>query len=208
MECSWKTDRWSEGWWPVESKADRKIRIEVGYGLEGRLTDLLAGRIIRNVIAPHFRSGAFDQGIAAGISAMIDAVQGEFSAGELQDLPIDGRPLWEMPRLEDLAEALKDKAPLLLEPRDPVLYCVQTLRDEAHRFAIGYHRKTRSKRTLHSELDDISGIGPAKLEALRAYRSQFVANEGNAGIIQMIRESASMWGAMARLVSGRRYHRI
>jgi uncharacterized protein len=64
------------------AKADRKIRIEVGYGLEGRLTDLVAGRIIRNVIAPHFRSGAFDQGIAAGITAMIDAVRGEFSAGD------------------------------------------------------------------------------------------------------------------------------
>jgi uncharacterized protein len=64
------------------AKADRKIRIEVGYGLEGRLTDLLAGRIIRNVIAPHFKAGAFDQGIAAGISAMMDAVRGEFSAGK------------------------------------------------------------------------------------------------------------------------------
>jgi len=64
------------------AKADRKIRIEVGFGLEGRLTDLLAGRIIRNVIAPHFKAGAFDQGIAAGIAAMIDAVQGEFSAAE------------------------------------------------------------------------------------------------------------------------------
>lgn len=64
------------------AKSDRKIRIEVGYGLEGRLTDLLAGRIIRNVITPRFRAGQFDQGIAAGISAMIDAVRGEFSAGE------------------------------------------------------------------------------------------------------------------------------
>ena len=64
------------------AKADRKIRIEVGYGLEGRLTDLLAGRIIRNVIAPYFKAGAFDQGITAGISAMIDSVRREFSAGE------------------------------------------------------------------------------------------------------------------------------
>jgi uncharacterized protein len=39
------------------AKADRKIRIEVGYGLEGRLTDLLAGRIIRNVIAPALQGG-------------------------------------------------------------------------------------------------------------------------------------------------------
>ena len=62
------------------AKNDRKIRIEVGYGLEGRLTDLLAGRIIRNVIAPHFKSGQFDQGITAGVAAMIDAVRGEYTA--------------------------------------------------------------------------------------------------------------------------------
>ena len=40
---------------------DRKIKIEVGYGLEGRLTDLTAGRIIRDRIVPEFRAGRFDQ---------------------------------------------------------------------------------------------------------------------------------------------------
>lgn len=59
---------------------DRKIRIEVGYGLEGRLTDLVAGRIIRNVMVPHFRSGDFNQGVLAGVQAMIQAVRGEFKA--------------------------------------------------------------------------------------------------------------------------------
>jgi len=63
------------------ARNDRKIRIEVGYGLEGRLTDLLAGRIIRNVITPRFKAGDFDQGITAGVTAMIDAVRGEFSGG-------------------------------------------------------------------------------------------------------------------------------
>jgi uncharacterized protein len=61
------------------AKEDRKIRIEVGYGLEGRLTDLLAGRIIRNVIAPQFKSGQFDRGITEGVAAMIDAVRGEYA---------------------------------------------------------------------------------------------------------------------------------
>jgi uncharacterized protein len=60
------------------SRADRKVRIEVGYGLEGRLTDLKAGRIIREVIVPEFRAGRFDQGIVNGVQAMIDAVRGEF----------------------------------------------------------------------------------------------------------------------------------
>ena len=68
-------------------KNDRKIRIDVGYGLEGRLTDLLTGRIIRNVIAPQFKSGQFDQGITAGVAAMIDAVRGEYSATDAPRQP-------------------------------------------------------------------------------------------------------------------------
>ena len=68
-------------------KNDRKIRIEVGYGLEGRLTDLQSGRIIRHVIAPYFKAGQFDQGIGEGVSAMIATVQGEFSATDAPQRP-------------------------------------------------------------------------------------------------------------------------
>ena len=62
------------------AKNDRKIRIEVGYGLEGKLTDLVSGRIIRNVIAPQFKMGHFDRGILEGISAIVGAVRGEYTA--------------------------------------------------------------------------------------------------------------------------------
>ena len=62
------------------SKNDRKIRIEVGYGLEGSLTDMLSGRIIREVIVPSFRAGKFDQGVAGGVAAMMAAVKGEYKA--------------------------------------------------------------------------------------------------------------------------------
>jgi len=62
------------------AKNDRKLRIEVGYGLEGVLTDLTSGRIIRNIITPQFKNGNFDQGVIDGVSAMIAAVRGEFSA--------------------------------------------------------------------------------------------------------------------------------
>ena len=61
---------------------------------------------------------------------------------------------------------LKGKQPLLLEPRDPVLYCIQTLRDEAHRFAIGAHRVRRKKGLTASPLDEVPGIGPARKRAL------------------------------------------
>ncbi len=66
------------------SRDDRKIRIEVGYGLEGSLTDLVSGRIISGVIVPMFKKGRFDQGISDGVKAMMQAVQGEFTASTSQ----------------------------------------------------------------------------------------------------------------------------
>lgn len=56
--------------------------------------------------------------------------------------------------------------PFMLEPRDPVLYFVQRLRDEAHRFAIGTHRARRSKALSANPLDEIDGIGPTRKRAL------------------------------------------
>jgi excinuclease ABC subunit C len=61
---------------------------------------------------------------------------------------------------------LPDRKPMLLEPRDPVLYFVQRLRDEAHRFAIGTHRAKRGKTIGANPLDEIPGIGPTRKRAL------------------------------------------
>jgi excinuclease ABC subunit C len=58
---------------------------------------------------------------------------------------------------------------LMLEPRDPVLYFVQRLRDEAHRFAIGAHRAKRSKALTVNPLDEIDGIGPTRKRALLSH---------------------------------------
>jgi excinuclease ABC subunit C len=59
-----------------------------------------------------------------------------------------------------------DKDPFRLSPRDPALYFVQRLRDEAHRFAIGTHRARRKRELTSSPLDEIPGIGPARKRAL------------------------------------------
>ncbi len=64
-------------------KNDHKIRIEVGYGLEGVLTDLISGRIIRDIITPQFRHGNFNQGVIDGVSAIIAVVRGEFSGKDV-----------------------------------------------------------------------------------------------------------------------------
>jgi excinuclease ABC subunit C len=61
---------------------------------------------------------------------------------------------------------LPDKTSFMLEARDPVLYYIQRLRDEAHRFAIGSHRDRRSKAISVNPLDEIAGIGPTRKKAL------------------------------------------
>ena len=61
--------------------AEREVRIETGQGMEDRLTDLLAGRIIRNEIVPAFRNGDYDSGIARGVEAMMAAAQGQYDGG-------------------------------------------------------------------------------------------------------------------------------
>ncbi len=61
---------------------EREVRIEVGYGLEGELTDALASRIIHGVILPQFKRGDFENGIAEGVTAIIAVLGGEYA-----DLP-------------------------------------------------------------------------------------------------------------------------
>lgn len=61
---------------------DREIRIETGYGLEGVLTDALSSRINRNEIAPYFRQANYDEGVKAGVMAIIQAIKGEYKNDE------------------------------------------------------------------------------------------------------------------------------
>ena len=61
---------------------ERKMRIEVGYGLEDRLTDVHSSRIIRNVMAPHFKAGDFDRGAEEGVAAILAHLKGEAAAAD------------------------------------------------------------------------------------------------------------------------------
>ena len=72
------------------AKNDRKMRIEVGYGAEGRLTDAQTGRILNNVVRPAFRDGRFSQGVEGGVDAIIGALQGELEAIPLAAPPATG----------------------------------------------------------------------------------------------------------------------
>ncbi len=106
---------------------------------------------------------------------LIDGGQGQMSAvrGILQrdgslptrSLPSASRRAWTAMR-DANASSWKASQPFTLPPRDPVLYFLQRLRDEAHRFAIGTHRAKRKKEMVKNPLDEIAGIGPSRKRAL------------------------------------------
>lgn len=62
----------------IVAQAERKVRIEVGYGLEGALTDALSASIINSVIVPRFKAGRFEDGIEQGATAIMQALRGEY----------------------------------------------------------------------------------------------------------------------------------
>ncbi|MCW8848497.1 MAG: TPM domain-containing protein [Melioribacteraceae bacterium] len=67
------------------AKNDRKMRIEVGYGLEGALPDALASSIIRNDVAPYFKKNQYYEGTIAGINSIIAATRGEYTGNPKSD---------------------------------------------------------------------------------------------------------------------------
>jgi uncharacterized protein len=79
VEDAWKLGRKGvdDGAYLIVAKNDRRVRIEVGYGLEGAMSDAVANRIVDEVVAPRFKSGDFDGGIEAGVNQMIAVVNGE-----------------------------------------------------------------------------------------------------------------------------------
>jgi uncharacterized protein len=71
----------------VVAPRERRMRIEVGYGLEGTLTDLHASRIIRDVMTPRFKTGDYDGGVEAGVAAIVARLTGDASAAPPPEPP-------------------------------------------------------------------------------------------------------------------------
>jgi excinuclease ABC subunit C len=99
---------------------------------------------------------------------IVDGGKGQLSTavGVLGELSIGDVPLAGLAKRFEELYLPGRAAPIVLPRRSQALYLVQRLRDEAHRFAITYHRDVRGKRALHSELDDVEGIGPGRKKAL------------------------------------------
>ncbi len=99
---------------------------------------------------------------------MVDGGKGQLAGASevLKKFELERQPVIGLAkRLEEVFVPGKSD-PLSIPKTSPALNLLKRVRDEAHRFAISYHRKLRSKRTVKSELDDIPGIGPARRNAL------------------------------------------
>jgi excinuclease ABC subunit C len=89
------------------------------------------------------------------------------AADALEELGITDQPLASIAKREEWIYVYgQEDEPIILDKFSPILHLVQTIRDEAHRFAVTFHRTRRNAQRLTSELHDISGVGPKTVEKL------------------------------------------
>jgi excinuclease ABC subunit C len=122
---------------------------------------------IAQVVRRHFRR-VLDGDVKPPDLLLIDGGPGQLSAatGALDELGMQQQPVASIEKGEEKLFVPGRDAPVPLQPHPEALALVQRVRDEAHRFAITYHRNLRSKSVIRSELDDIPGVGPARRRRL------------------------------------------
>src|ERR1051325_4091681 len=116
---------------------------------------------MREVVSRRYKR-VQEEGIAMPDLVLIDGGIGQLHAAQssLDELNIVDQPLASIAKKEEIIYlAGREDEPIMLERRSPVLRMIQQIRDESHRFAITFHRERRARRTLTSELSEISGIG-------------------------------------------------
>jgi len=139
----------------------RKFRIR---GV-GDLPDDFAS--MREVVSRRYKR-LLEEGKELPDLVLIDGGKGQLTAAmsALEELGIGDQPVASLAKKEEVIFLPGRDLPVVLPRDSPVLQLVQRVRDEAHRFAVGFHHVRRSKRTLRSELDDIAGVGPVKRRKL------------------------------------------
>jgi excinuclease ABC subunit C len=122
---------------------------------------------MREVVGRRYRR-LLEEGSDLPELVLIDGGPGQLGAAvdALEELGLGAQPVASLAKREELIFVRGHGEPIALPHASPVLQLVQRVRDEAHRFAITFHRQSRAKRTLHSELDDIPGVGPTKRKRL------------------------------------------
>ena len=134
----------------------RKFRVR---SVSGTPDDFAA---MREVVGRRYRR-LLEEGKELPDLVLIDGGKGQLGAAvaALEELGLGEQAVASLAKKEELIFVRGREAPIALPRHSPVLQLVQRVRDEAHRFAVGYHRKARSARTLRSALDDVPGIGPS-----------------------------------------------
>ena len=128
---------------------------------------------MREVVQRRYRKVLEDGGPFPDL-ILIDGGKGQLSAAyeALQSIGLSNLVAVGIAKKEELLFVRDRDEPIVLAENDPALLLIQRIRDEAHRFAVTFHRKARSMRDLRSELDDVPGIGPRRRRALlRAFGS-------------------------------------
>lgn len=122
---------------------------------------------MHEVVTRWFRRRA-DEGRPMPDLVVIDGGKGQLGAAlqALEEIDLPQQPIISLAKREEEVFVPRRGDPIRLPRRSPALRLLQRIRDEAHRFAIGYNRKLRTKRTIRSELSAIPGVGPARQRAL------------------------------------------
>jgi excinuclease ABC subunit C len=139
----------------------------------GMMKEVLKRRFARLVKEEESGDAPGSSGFGRPDLVLIDGGAGQISAvmEVMADLGVDDIPVVGVAKGPDRDAGLErffipGKPYFMLEPKSPVLYYLQRLRDEAHRFAIGTHRTKRSNEMLKNPLDEIDGVGPGRKRAL------------------------------------------
>ena len=132
----------------------KRFRIKTVAGADdfASLAEMLRRRFFRSL----------EQGAPLPDLVLIDGGRGQLNVGlgVLQELGLDWIPVVSLAKQREEVYRGDALEPLILDPTSPALHTLQKIRDEAHRFAITYHKKLRSRRTIQSVLDAIPGVGP------------------------------------------------
>ena len=103
---------------------------------------------------------------------LVDGGLGQLHAAAeaLESLGLTSQPLASIAKREEVIYLYgNEDEPIVLDRRSPVLHLIQLIRDESHRFAIGYHRQRRAMRDRDSELLNIPGVGPQTRQRLLSH---------------------------------------
>jgi excinuclease ABC subunit C len=143
---------WENGDMKKDDYKRFRIRTVAGADDFASLEEMLRRRFRRSL----------EQGTALPDLVLIDGGRGQLNVGlkVLQELGLDYLPLVSLAKQREEVYRGESLHPLVLDPTSPALHTLQKIRDEAHRFAITYHKKLRTRRTIQSVLDAIPGVGP------------------------------------------------